>query len=129
MGEPPCSQVLLTVCRKRSRSSPHQRGNTPSGSEDPSWLPCPPSNRCGSPSRNTTNLAQPSSTENASKSLATQGLKAYSSRCTQNLTEQTLVKPTKPPGIIVNYSVLVFVNTISKALRLSYTYIRLGILL
>merc|ERR1712019_75539 len=129
MGEPPCSQVLLTVCRKKSLPSPHQRGNTLSGSEDPSWLPCPPSNRCGSPSRNTTNLAQPSSTGNASKSLTTQGLKAYSSRCTQNLTEQTLVKPTKPSGIIVNYFVLVFVNTISKALRLSYTYIRLGILL
>merc|ERR1711936_1571754 len=30
-------------------------GNTPYGSEDPSWLPSPPSNRCGSPSKNTTN--------------------------------------------------------------------------
>merc|ERR1712045_412409 len=44
-----------------------QRGNTLSGSEDPSWLLCPPSNRCGSPSRNTTSPAQPSSTGNASK--------------------------------------------------------------
>merc|ERR1712071_466470 len=29
--------------------------NTPSGSVDPSWPLCPPSNRCGSPSRSTTN--------------------------------------------------------------------------
>merc|ERR1712088_238895 len=35
--------------------------------EDPSWLPSPPSNRCGSPSKNTTNAAHPLSTENASK--------------------------------------------------------------
>merc|ERR1712168_1576106 len=67
MGEPPCSQVLLTVCRRRSLSSPHQRGNTPYGSEDPSWLPCPPSNRCGSQKQNTTTRSHPSSTENASK--------------------------------------------------------------
>merc|ERR1712212_1287239 len=53
----------------RSRSSPHQRGNTPSGSEAPSWLRSPPSNRCGSASKNTTNLAHPSSTGNASKSI------------------------------------------------------------
>merc|ERR1711908_101551 len=33
----------------------------------PSWLPSPPSNRCGSPSKNTTNAAHPLSTENASK--------------------------------------------------------------
>merc|ERR1719433_1254497 len=45
----------------------HLRGNTPYGSEDPSWLPSPPSNRCGSPSKNTTNAAHPLSTENASK--------------------------------------------------------------
>merc|ERR1739845_249337 len=37
------------------------------GSEDPSWLPSPPSNRCGSPSKNTTNAAHPLSTGNASK--------------------------------------------------------------
>merc|ERR1712113_152803 len=49
------------------RLSHHQRGNTPSGSEDPSWLRSPPSNRCGSPSKNTTNAAHPLSTENASK--------------------------------------------------------------
>jgi len=73
----PCSLVLLIVCRKksppsphqpwRSRSSLHQRGNTPSGSVDPSWLPFPHSNRCGSPNRNMTSLVHPSSTENASK--------------------------------------------------------------
>merc|ERR1712121_532463 len=74
---PPCTPGLLTVCRRksppslpppsRSRSLPHQRGNTPSGSEDPSLPPSPPSNRCGSPNKNTMNPAHPSSTENASK--------------------------------------------------------------
>merc|ERR1712080_346709 len=53
----------------RSRSSLPQRGSTPSGSEDPSWLPCPPSSRCGSPSRSTTSAAPPSSTASASKLL------------------------------------------------------------
>merc|ERR1712113_613136 len=43
------------------------RGSTPSGSEDPSWLPSPPSSRRGSPSRSTTNAAPPSSTASASK--------------------------------------------------------------
>merc|ERR1712126_495523 len=51
----------------RSRSLLHQKENTPYGSEDPSWLPSPPSNRCGSPSKNTTNAAHPLFTENASK--------------------------------------------------------------
>merc|ERR1712152_120895 len=44
-----------------------QKGNTPSGSEVPSWLPSPPSNRCGSPSKNTMNAVLPLSTGNASK--------------------------------------------------------------
>merc|ERR1712072_1453015 len=43
------------------------RGSTPSGSEDPSWLPSPPSSRCGSPSRSTTSAAHPLSTASASK--------------------------------------------------------------
>merc|ERR1712079_669338 len=74
---PPCTLVLLTVCKRksppllhpplRSRSLLPLRGNTPSGSEDPSCLPFPPSNRCGSPSKNTTNAAHPLSTESASK--------------------------------------------------------------
>merc|ERR1712080_492854 len=34
---------------------------------DPSWLPCPPSSRCGSPSRSTTSAAPPLSTASASK--------------------------------------------------------------
>merc|ERR1712212_570513 len=74
---PPCTLVLLTVCRRRSlpllhppsrlRSLLHQRGSTLSGSEDPSLLPSPPSNRCGSPSRSMMNAAHPLSTASASK--------------------------------------------------------------
>merc|ERR1712203_1226862 len=74
---PPCTPVLLTECRRRSpllppppsrsRSSLPPRGSTPSGSEDPSWPPSPPSSRCGSPSRSTTSAAPPSSTASASK--------------------------------------------------------------
>merc|ERR1739848_712124 len=62
---PPCTQVLPTECKRKSPL--HLRENTPYGSEDPSWLLSPPSNRCGSPSKNTTNAAHPLSTENASK--------------------------------------------------------------
>merc|ERR1719228_543665 len=72
---PPCTLVLLTECRRRSllllpptsRSLLPQRGSTPSGSEDPFLHPSPPSNRCGSPSRNMMNVALPLSTANASK--------------------------------------------------------------
>merc|ERR1712037_423164 len=76
---PPCTPVLLTVCRRRSppllhppsrsRSLLHQRGSTLSGSEDPSLLPSPPSSRCGSPSRSTMSAAHPLSTASASKLL------------------------------------------------------------
>ena len=75
--EPPCTPVLPIVCRRksppwphpplRSRSSLPLSVNTPSGSVDPSWPLCPPSNRCGSPSRNTMNPALALSTANASK--------------------------------------------------------------
>merc|ERR1712098_217081 len=41
--------------------------NTPSGSVAPSWLPSPPSSRCGSPRPSTTSPAPPSSTASASK--------------------------------------------------------------
>merc|ERR1712212_1029089 len=51
----------------RSRSLLHQRGSTLSGSEDPSLLPSPPSNRCGSLSRSTMSAAHPLSTASASK--------------------------------------------------------------
>merc|ERR1712080_157291 len=51
----------------RSRSLLLLRGSTPSGSEDPSWLPSPPSSRCGSPSRSTTSAAPQSCTGSASK--------------------------------------------------------------
>merc|ERR1711874_160166 len=74
---PPCTPVLLTVCRRRSppwppppsrsRSSLLPRGNTPSGSEAPSWLLSPPSRKCGSPSRNSTRLVLESLIANASK--------------------------------------------------------------
>merc|ERR1712038_2193091 len=72
---PPCTPVLLTGCKRRSpplphppsRSLLHQRGSTPSGSEDLSWPPSPPSNRCGSPSKSTTSAAHPLSTGSASK--------------------------------------------------------------
>merc|ERR1712001_574712 len=74
---PPCTPVLLTACRRRSppllpppsrsRSSLPPRGSTLSGLEAPSWLPSPPSSRCGSPSRSTTSAAPQSSTASASK--------------------------------------------------------------
>merc|ERR1719354_1354604 len=51
----------------RSRSSLPQNANTLSGSEAPSLHLFPPSNKCGSRSKNTTKPAPPSSTENASK--------------------------------------------------------------
>merc|ERR1719206_1524532 len=51
------------------RSLLHQRGSTPSGSEDPSLPPSPPSSRCGSPSRSMMSAAHPLSTANASKQL------------------------------------------------------------
>merc|ERR1711936_934102 len=73
--------VLPTACRRRSlpllpppsrsRSSLPPRGSTPSGSEAPSWLPSPPSSRCGSPSRSTTSAAHPLSTASASKRIPT----------------------------------------------------------
>merc|ERR1739849_26092 len=76
---PPCTLVLLTVCRRRSlpllpqplrsRSLLLLRGSTPSGSEAPSLLPSPLSSRCGSPSRSTTSAAPPLSTGSASKHL------------------------------------------------------------
>merc|ERR1719415_345268 len=74
---PPCTLVLLIVCKRRSlpwlppplrsRSLLLLRGSTPSGSVAPSWLPSPPSNRCGSPSRSTTSAVPPLSTASASK--------------------------------------------------------------
>merc|ERR1719317_1153677 len=74
---PPCTLVLLTVCRRkslllllppsRSRLLLHQRGSTLSGLEDPSLLPSPPSSRCGSPSRSMMSPAHPLFTASASK--------------------------------------------------------------
>merc|ERR1719411_115564 len=59
----------------RSRSLLLPRGSTPSGSEDPSWPPSPPSSRCGSPSRSTTSAAHPLSTASASKCFSWENLK------------------------------------------------------
>merc|ERR1711973_223303 len=74
---PPCTPVLPTECRRRSPLSPPlpsrsrslllPRGSTLYGSVAPSWLPCLPSSRCGSPSRSTTSAAHPLSTASASK--------------------------------------------------------------
>merc|ERR1712156_291385 len=61
---PPCTPVLLTVCRRRSPPWP------PPPSRSRSSLP-PPSSRCGSPSRSTTSAAPPSSTASASKRTLT----------------------------------------------------------
>merc|ERR1711890_141115 len=74
----------------RSRSLLLLRGSTPSGSEDPSWLPCPPSSRCGSPSRSMTSAAHPLSTASASKKFIllreTLPQHSYSEKSTHYLT-------------------------------------------
>ena len=74
---PPCTLVLLIVCKRKSLPWPHLplrsrlllplRGNTPFGSVAPSWLLYLPSNRCGSPNKNMMNAVHPLFTENASK--------------------------------------------------------------
>merc|ERR1712212_1206205 len=74
---PPCTLVLLIVCRRkslalllppsRSRSLLLLSVNTPYGSVAPSLLHSPLSRPCGSPRKNTTNLAPESSTASASK--------------------------------------------------------------
>merc|ERR1712126_89978 len=47
------------------------RGNTPSGSVAPSWLPSPPSSPCGSRRRSMTSPVPPSSTGSASRVQST----------------------------------------------------------
>merc|ERR1711890_154283 len=76
---PPCTLVLPIVCKRKSlpwlhppsksRSLPLLRGNTPYGSVAPSWPLCPPSNKCGSPNKNTMNPVPALFTGNASKKL------------------------------------------------------------
>merc|ERR1712215_580711 len=83
---PPCTQVLLTGCRRRSlvlllppsrsRSLLPQRGSTLSGLEDPFLLPSPPSSRCGSPSTSMMSVAHPLFTASASKLFAFQRLRS-----------------------------------------------------
>uniref|UniRef100_A0A671SX00 Actin, cytoplasmic 1 n=2 Tax=Cyprinoidei TaxID=30727 RepID=A0A671SX00_9TELE len=63
--------VHLANCSSLHRSLPHLSVNTLSGSEVPSWPPCPPSSRCGLASRSTMSLDHPSSTANASKQTVT----------------------------------------------------------
>merc|ERR1711973_217821 len=63
----PAESTRPPTTPSRSRSLLHQRESTPSGSEDPSLLPSPPSSRCGSPSRNTMSAAQQLSTASASR--------------------------------------------------------------
>merc|ERR550539_218420 len=87
---PPCTPVLLIVCKRRSplllhpplrsRSLLPLRGNTPSGLEALSCLPSPPSNRCGSPNKNTMSAAHPLSTGNASKLDTTQNIYTYQNK-------------------------------------------------
>merc|ERR1712227_306683 len=62
----------------------HQRESTLSGSEDPSLLLSPPSNRCGSPSRNMMSLAPQLSTENAPKKLKIVLFYAFKTICVTN---------------------------------------------
>merc|ERR1719494_170994 len=80
----------------RSRSSLPPRGSTPSGSEAPSWLPSPPSSRCGSPSRSTTSAAHPSSTASASKLLTSELFYIlpvkFVKDCSQNLFDSVTIK-------------------------------------
>merc|ERR1712061_985336 len=59
------------------RSLHHQKGNTLYGSEDPSWPHSQPSNKCGSPNKNTTNPALELYTENASKLIFSFRIHAY----------------------------------------------------
>ena len=79
--EPPCTPELLTACKRKSLLWLHlpwklrllllQKGNTLSGSEVPSWLRYPPSNRCGFPNRNMTSPVLLSFIGSASKNVAT----------------------------------------------------------
>merc|ERR1719154_1075480 len=74
---PPCTLVLLIVCRRKSPPSHHPPSrlrsllplseNTPYGSVAPSSPPSPLSSPCGSPRKNTTSPAPESSTANVSK--------------------------------------------------------------
>jgi hypothetical protein len=95
---PQCTQVLLIVCKKksphsphqplRSRSSLHQNVNTPSGSEDQSWLHSPLSKLCGSANKNMMNLAQELFTVNASKSTLLSCQRSHLSTNDEQLTNE-----------------------------------------
>merc|ERR1712121_411930 len=100
---PPCTLVSLTGCRRkslpwppaprRSRSLPPLRGSTPSGSVAPSWLPCPPSSRCGSASRSTMRQAPALSTGSASKY-------AFLHPLSHHLQRRAIILVSKPTAIL-----------------------------
>merc|ERR1712107_614019 len=80
---PPCTPVSPTECRRRSPPwlPPPSRSRSSLAERKYSvWIggsilpPCPPSSRCGSPSRSTTSAAPPLSTESASKCFVTHQL-------------------------------------------------------
>lgn len=98
---PPCTPVLLTECRRKSQLLPHQqsrsrsslplRGSTPYGSVAPSSPPCPPSSRCGSPSRSTTSQALALSTVNASKQIDITSIRKTSTSTSKTTTSPSLI--------------------------------------
>merc|ERR1711976_1078441 len=69
--------TALAPSTMKIRSSLLPSASTLYGSAAPSWPPCPPSSRCGSPSRSTTSPAHPSSTASASKQLDNLSLSLY----------------------------------------------------
>merc|ERR1712106_787494 len=111
---PPCTQVSLTGCRRRSppwlppplrsRLSLPPRGSTPSGSEAPSSPLSPPSSRCGSPSRNTTSAAHPLSTASASKQFSF--LQEYDrphQDCVENIQNMMLLTMHMEVAVVSNF--------------------------
>merc|ERR1712168_1496579 len=64
---------------------------TPSGSVAPSWLPSPPSRRCGSPSRSSMKPVPLLSTANASKQQQQQQPKTTATEATKKNTKNSFV--------------------------------------
>merc|ERR1712202_109792 len=103
---PQCTLVLPTECRKKSLPSPHlpwksrlllhQRGNTLYGLEVLFLLHSPPSNRCGSQSKNTTKPVHPLSQEGllniSTKSQNKARKRTKSRQDTKNFAVPTLIR-------------------------------------